>query len=67
MTMVKGCSACSLYSKALSRCTRGYVNPKTIRDGLQGMRMGMLKPCPFTEKGQKVIERYRKEREEIGE
>jgi len=61
---IKGCSVCTFYSKNLSRCVRGYVNPKTIKDGLQGMKMGMLKPCPYTEKGQKVIERYKKEKEQ---
>lgn len=63
MSMVKGCSACSLYSKAVSRCTRGYVNPRTIRDGLQGMRVGLLKPCPYTAKGQKVRRKFYEEME----
>jgi len=61
--MVSGCSKCSLYSKAVSRCSRGYVNPKTIKDGLQGARIGLLKPCPYTDKGKKVLERLKAEME----
>ncbi len=56
--MVKGCSKCPTYDKELSRCRMGYVNPPTIKGGLEGMKLGMLKPCPYTDKGQKVKRRY---------
>ena len=61
--MVSGCSKCSLYRKDVSRCGKGYVNPRTIKDGLQGARMGLLKPCPYTHKGQRVLEKLKSEME----
>lgn len=59
--MIKGCSKCPRYSRGLLRCLDGYVNPKTIKDGVKGYKMGLLKPCPYTEKGQKVIDKARKD------
>ena len=58
----KGCKGCPQYSHKVNRCLLGYVNPKTIKDGVSAARIGLLRPCPYTEKGHKVIERVRAER-----
>ena len=48
---------CSSYSRSLGRCRRGYVNPATIKDGVTAARSGLLRPCPYTIKGRKVIDK----------
>ena len=47
---------CSSYSRSLGRCKKGYVNPATIKDGLSAAKSGLLKPCPYTIKGRKVLD-----------
>ena len=50
---------CSSYSRSLGRCKRGYVNPATIKDGVSAARSGLLRPCPFTTKGRKVLDKLK--------
>ena len=50
---------CPHYSHSLQRCKLGYVNPKNITDSVRAVMMGLLKPCPYTEKGVKVIEKVK--------
>lgn len=50
---------CVHYDHGVKRCLKGFVNPKTIRDAVQPAEMGLLKPCPWTYRGQKVIERMK--------
>ena len=51
---------CPSYSRSLGRCKRGYVNPSTIKDGVSAARSGLLKPCPYTVKGRKVLDKLDK-------
>jgi len=46
---------CPNYSHQVGRCLLGYVDPKRIGDGVQAAKQGILNPCPWTEKGRKVI------------
>ena len=48
------------YSRSLGRCRRGYVNPATIKDGVSAAKRGLLRPCPYTIKGQKVLDKLDK-------
>ena len=48
---------CPSYSRSLGRCKRGFVNPATIKDGLAATRSGLLRPCPYTVKGRKVLDK----------
>jgi hypothetical protein len=60
----KGClgkNPCRHYSRSLGRCKLGYVNPKTIKGALWAVQCGLLKPCPFTVRGDKVIKLMAKE------
>ena len=50
---------CAAYSRSLGRCKRGYVNPATIKDGVTAAKSGFLKPCPFTTKGRKVLDKLK--------
>ena len=50
---------CLSYSRSLGRCKRGYVNPATIRDGVSAAKSGLLKPCPYTVKGRKVLDKLK--------
>lgn len=55
---------CPYYSRSITRCLAGYVDPKRIGEGTKAARTGFLAPCPYTERGQKVLQRL--EREETG-
>jgi len=60
--MVKGCSKCEYYSRGLSRCTLGKINPPTIKGGLNAIRyMGLGYICTLTERGQKTRAKWLKQ------
>lgn len=55
---VPGCSKCPRYSYQLQRCLDGYVNPTkgTLKENADATIAGLLKPCPFTKRGQRVTQ-----------
>jgi len=52
---------CASYSRSLGRCKRGYVNPSNIKDGVTAAKSGLLRPCPYTTKGRKVLDKLKLE------
>jgi len=60
--MRKSCKSpttCPWWDNAVNRCLQGYVDPKRIKDGAKAAALGFLNPCPYTERGQKVITKSR--------
>ncbi len=58
--MRKSCKSpdkCPCWSDSLNRCVQGYTDPKRIGQGVNAAAMGLLRPCPWTERGKKVLER----------
>lgn len=51
---------CPNYDTRVNRCAQGYTDPKRIGEGASAAKMGLLMPCPYTERGQKVIAKLNK-------
>ena len=52
----KGCLRCGNYSRQLSRCKLGKINPKTVKGGIEAMRWcGIGYICDFDGMQYKVI------------
>lgn len=47
---------CPWYDRKLQRCKQGLVHPKgRLDEAVNAALQGLLKPCPWTPRGQKVI------------
>ena len=52
------CTKCSDYSYSLKRCTRGMINPKTIKGGVEAARfMGLGYICDLCDIKPKIMEK----------
>ncbi len=56
------CSKCPNYSKQLGRCKQGKINPKTIKGGIEAVKvMGISYICVLSPLFDKVMNKVLKE------